>query len=181
MKRTDASVRIHSYPNYCLSSMCKWLGRVEQFHQQLKSFLRTDSSSNWVDLLPLILLGVHTALKEDIGACAAELVYGTTLRIPGAFFASLTNASITDDPANYVTKFKDIFRDLKPDSPHLHNQRVFVHKDLMTTSHVFFYTMILYVSRCNHLIMGHIRFSSALTSISPLQSKERMKLFLLID
>ena len=73
MKRTDASVRIHLYPNYCLSSMCKWLGRVEQFHQQLKS-LRTDSSSNWVDLLPLILLGVRTALKEDIGACAAELV-----------------------------------------------------------------------------------------------------------
>ena len=88
-------------------------------------------------MLPLILLGVCTALKEDIGACAAEQVYGTTLHIPGAFFASLTNASITDDLANYVTKLKDIFQDLKPNSPHLHNQRMFVHKDLMTTSHVF--------------------------------------------
>ena len=43
---------------------------------------------------------------------------------------------------------------------------------------MFFYAMILYASRCNHLIMGHIRFSSR---ISPLQSKERTKLFLLID
>ena len=56
-------------------------GLVERFHRQLKSSLRTDSSANWVDSLPLILLGVHTALKEDIGACTAELVYGMTLRI----------------------------------------------------------------------------------------------------
>ena len=61
-------------------------GLVEWFHRQLKSSLRTNSSANWVDSLPLILLGVRTALKEDICACTAELVYGTTLHIPGAFF-----------------------------------------------------------------------------------------------
>ena len=53
------------------------------------------------------------------------------------FFASLTNHSITDDPANYVVKLKDIFRDLKANSPRPHNQRVFVHNDLKTSSHVF--------------------------------------------
>ena len=112
-------------------------GLVERFHRQLKSSLRTDSSANWVDSLPLILLGVRTALKEDIGACTAELVYGTTLRIPGAFFTSLTNTHITDNPANCVVKLKDIFRDLKANLPRPHNQRVFVHKDLKTSSHVF--------------------------------------------
>ena len=60
-------------------------GLVEQFHRQLKSSLCTNSSANWVDSLPLILLGVCTAHKEDIGTCTAELVYGMTLRIPGAF------------------------------------------------------------------------------------------------
>ena len=126
------STRIHTTSHHpCVN------GLVEQFHRQLKSSVCTDSSANWVDSLPLILLGVHTALKEDIGTCTAELVYGMTLHIPGAFFPSLTNTSITNDPANYVVKVKDIFRNLKANSPRPHNQRAFVHKDLKTSSHVF--------------------------------------------
>ena len=158
-------------------------GLVERFHQQLKSSLRTDPSANWVDLLPLILLGVCTALKEDIGACTGELMYGMTLRIPGAFFASLTNTSITGDPANYVVKLKDIFPRpqskfasfTQPESVQCLSIKISRHQV------IFFYAMMLYASLCNHLTMGHIRFSSALTSISPLQLKERMKLFPLID
>ena len=36
----------------------------------------------------MILLGIHTSLKLDMGCCAAELVYGTTLRLPGESFHS---------------------------------------------------------------------------------------------
>ncbi|GFW28266.1 transposon Tf2-9 polyprotein [Trichonephila clavipes] len=32
--------------------------------------------------LPFILLGLRSVIKEDINATAAELVYGTTIRLP---------------------------------------------------------------------------------------------------
>lgn len=43
---------------------------------------------SWVEAFPLALLGIRTDLKADIGCSAAELVYGTTLRLPGKFFVS---------------------------------------------------------------------------------------------
>ncbi|KAH8340497.1 hypothetical protein KR074_006319, partial [Drosophila pseudoananassae] len=36
--------------------------------------------------LHLILLGLRTTIKSDIGLSPAEMVYGTTLRVPGGFF-----------------------------------------------------------------------------------------------
>ena len=42
-------------------------------------------TSNWFNELPLVLLGIKTALKEDISSSAAEMVYGQTLWFPGEF------------------------------------------------------------------------------------------------
>nr|XP_054924960.1 protein NYNRIN-like [Dermacentor andersoni] len=61
-------------------------GLVERFHRQLKYALAATEERNWTEALPLILLGIRTAVKTDIGCSAAELVYGTTLRLPGEFF-----------------------------------------------------------------------------------------------
>ena len=62
-------------------------GVVERFHRQLEAALKTRPQPDlWTDVLPLVLLGIRTALKEDISATAAEMVYGTTLRLPGEFF-----------------------------------------------------------------------------------------------
>nr|XP_037280125.1 uncharacterized protein LOC119173389 [Rhipicephalus microplus] len=63
-------------------------GMVKRFHRQLKAALTATEEQNWVNALPLVLLGIRSTLKEDIGCSAAELVYGTTLRLPGEFFAS---------------------------------------------------------------------------------------------
>ena len=61
-------------------------GMVERFHRHLKSALKTQPTPDaWMDTLPLILLGIRTALKEDISSTAAEMVYGTTIRLPGEF------------------------------------------------------------------------------------------------
>ena len=61
---------------------------TERFHRQLKAGLKaTLDSTHWVAALPMVLLGICTSLKQDIGCCAAELVYGTTLRLPGEFFS----------------------------------------------------------------------------------------------
>ena len=64
-------------------------GMVERFHRQLKAALKAQPNpSSWMDALPLVLLGIRTALKEDTSSTAAEMVYGTTLRLPGEFFTA---------------------------------------------------------------------------------------------
>ena len=60
---------------------------VERFHHQLKGALKAQPNpTSWVDALLLVLLGIRTALTEDLSATQAEIVYGTTLHIPGEVF-----------------------------------------------------------------------------------------------
>ena len=40
---------------------------------------------NWMDEVPWVLLGIKTALKEDLRASSAELVYGYPSTVPGDF------------------------------------------------------------------------------------------------
>ena len=42
---------------------------------------------NWQDELPLVLLGIRTAWREDPGCSPANLVYGTDVQLPGEFLA----------------------------------------------------------------------------------------------
>ena len=42
--------------------------------------------SSWCTQVPIILLGIHAALKEDLITFAAEMVYSTSLCLPGDFF-----------------------------------------------------------------------------------------------
>ena len=59
-------------------------GLIECFHCQLKASIKCSSNSTkWTDALPLVLLGIRTAVKDDLQCTTAELVYGTTLGLPG--------------------------------------------------------------------------------------------------
>ncbi|CAH8820987.1 unnamed protein product [Trichobilharzia szidati] len=59
-------------------------GMVERLHRQLKAGLSAANNTHWTESLPLVLLGIRNALKTDAGCTTSELVYGTTLRLPGA-------------------------------------------------------------------------------------------------
>ena len=60
-------------------------GLVERFHHQLKASLKSQpDTTRWAEALPLVLLGIRTTYKQDVMCTAAELVYGTTLRLPGS-------------------------------------------------------------------------------------------------
>ena len=112
-------------------------GMVERFHRTLKAALRTKfSSSSWTSALPLILLGLRTALKEDLNCSTSELVYGTTLRLPGAYVdPSSFNLS---DSTSYATRLQDIMSRLRPASPRIPTlANTFIHKDLESSTHVF--------------------------------------------
>ena len=53
---------------------------IERFHRQLKTALKAQQNTTlWMDVLPLVLHGIRTAVKEDLATTTAELVYGTTL------------------------------------------------------------------------------------------------------
>ena len=63
-------------------------GLLEQFHHQLKGALKVQLDvRSWTESLSMILLGICTALKDDLHCTAAELVYGVSLRLPGEFFS----------------------------------------------------------------------------------------------
>ncbi len=62
---------------------------VERFHRQLKAALRVHADpTKWNEALPLVLLDIRTAVKADLQCSAAEMVFGTSLRVPGQFFHS---------------------------------------------------------------------------------------------
>jgi len=77
-------------------------GLVELFYCQLKSALKAYlHSEQWTDALPLVFLGIRTSLKEDLGCTASELMYGTTLLLPGKYFTA--GSGDCSDPGSYTT------------------------------------------------------------------------------
>ena len=61
-------------------------GMVERLQRQLKAAIKCHDTNNWVEILPMVLLGIRTAIKEDLDAAAVEMVYGTGIRLPTGFF-----------------------------------------------------------------------------------------------
>ena len=113
-------------------------GLIERFHRQLKASLKSHPNpTRWTDSLPMVLLGIRTALKDDIHCSAAELVYGTTLRLPGEFFEH-TKHDETTDPVSYVARLKSVMQQLQAvpvrKQPH---RKVHISDDLSTCTHVF--------------------------------------------
>ncbi|XP_070171108.1 uncharacterized protein [Polyergus mexicanus] len=60
-------------------------GMVERLHRQMKTAIKCHATEAWTEVLPVIMLGIRTAFKENFQATPAELVYGETLRLPGEF------------------------------------------------------------------------------------------------
>lgn len=110
-------------------------GLVERWHRTFKAAVMCHNSSNWVEILPTILLGLRSSWKDDLKASAAEMVYGTTLRLPGEYFV---NEPPSPDQSNFVGKLRDHMRQLRPiPTAHHDKRKPFVHRTLETCSHVF--------------------------------------------
>ncbi|XP_026471307.1 uncharacterized protein LOC113375589 [Ctenocephalides felis] len=93
------------------------------------------SPESWIKVLPVVLLGLRASYKEDLKASPAEMVYGTTLRLPGEFF---TSKELSSDPQAFLDCHRKIMRDIKPTVTAHHNKaNMFVLKDMNTCTHVF--------------------------------------------
>ena len=96
---------------------------IERFQCQLKSSLKSyPDFTNWMDILPMVLLGIRTTLKDDLRCTIAELVYGITLRLPGEFFDTSCANNAVPDPSCYATKLKTAMQQLKA-VPQLRNPK----------------------------------------------------------
>ncbi|GFW56435.1 hypothetical protein TNCV_2089421 [Trichonephila clavipes] len=110
-------------------------GMIEELHRPLKSAIKCHATELWTEVLPIILLGLRASLKEDILCTPAELVFGTTIRLPGEMFDS---SKPDDDVVNFVSKFKSHMQSLHPKPPKHHDKRpVFIHPGLLEATHVF--------------------------------------------
>ena len=110
-------------------------GLIERFHRHLKSSIIAHSQPKWTDALPIVLLGIRSAIKPDINATCAELVYGTTLRLPSDILNSNNISTPTD---TYVSKLKSIMQSINPISTSRHCVKpIYIHPSLQTCSHVF--------------------------------------------
>jgi hypothetical protein len=110
-------------------------GLVERFHRTLKAAIMCHTDQHWTEALPLVLLGIRTAFKEDLQASVAELVYGEPLRIPGEL---LTPTADPVDSAHLITQLRQYMASLRPIPATRHaSPATFVHSDLEKCSHVF--------------------------------------------
>uniref|UniRef100_A0A5S6QPR7 Integrase catalytic domain-containing protein n=1 Tax=Trichuris muris TaxID=70415 RepID=A0A5S6QPR7_TRIMR len=114
-------------------------GMVERFHRQLKAALiaRMQAAGiKWTTALPLVLLGIRTALKADIGLAPAEMVYGSSLRLP-AEFLSPACPSTSADPSSFTSTLKAAMHRLQPTPPRRNSTATFCSKSLKDCTHVF--------------------------------------------
>ena len=111
---------------------------VERFQHQLKAAIIAHESPNpWTITLPAVLLGVRSAVKERLGRSAAEMIYGTTLRLPGEFTQQYTVDANTD-LENYSDKLRVAMSRLRLCPPRDTKQtNIFQYKEIETCTHVF--------------------------------------------
>ncbi|XP_014207847.1 uncharacterized protein LOC106638933 [Copidosoma floridanum] len=94
------------------------------------------SDIDWVRALPLVLLGIRSAFKEDIKATLAEMVYGETLCLPHELFVSSPVNKSFDDLKSFLSSLREFMSRLRPAPASRHCQPgVFVFKELSDCSH----------------------------------------------
>ncbi len=88
-------------------------GLVERFHRHLKSTLKARlTGPNWINELPLVLLGIRTAPKEDLGASSAEMVFGSPLTVPADFI--LAQPTAQQAPDQHLQRLRNTVGNLAP-------------------------------------------------------------------
>lgn len=109
-------------------------GLVERFHRTLKASIRC-REEDWLTALPTVLLALRVQAKEDLGVSPSQLVYGTSLRIPG----ELLQEAPAMDHQQFNKDLQTIMGNLRPSltSDHDTRRNSYRSRQLDTASHVF--------------------------------------------
>jgi len=116
-------------------------GLIERVHRQLKASIKARlTGASWMDELPIVLLGLHTAWRQDPDCSAADMVYGTALRLPGDFLPSSTSSAQTAvPPSEFLRRLQESMRAAGPPLTPYHKGKDtdFVPKNLAESGYVF--------------------------------------------
>nr|CDS29753.1 gag pol polyprotein [Hymenolepis microstoma] len=142
-------------------------GLVERFQRQLKpTIISTSSVPYWAEHLPNILLSFRNTIKGDLGYCSAELVLGTTLRLPGEMiFDSQDQISVDPSPYKVLKRKPKCFildRNDTEESVSIDKLKMVYLDPLATSAPLLERTCLtssLFIKR--HCIPSHTAFSSA--------------------
>lgn len=109
-------------------------GMVERLHRQIKSSLMAIGNIKWTETLPLVLMGIRAAFKEDIGHSPGELLYGLEIKLPCQFVDEVPWDPTPD--TGFVRQLKEMMSQLRP-TPSRYQSHLspFVPKDLKICSH----------------------------------------------
>lgn len=111
-------------------------GMIERFHRQIKGALKCrQQPDRWTEALPLILLGIRATFKEDLQCTTAEMVYGSSLRLPSEFFTPAPDNRL--DPTDCVRKLKEVMADLRAPPVRVQHRTSYINRSLPTCTHVF--------------------------------------------
>jgi hypothetical protein len=111
-------------------------GLIERFHRRLKDALRASADPHhWVDKLPLILLSLRTAIRDDGQPSMSDSVYGTPLRLPIDLL--FNNQQPFLDPSSYTERLQTFMQSIGPIKTRLPSSASHVDPNLSTCEHVF--------------------------------------------
>lgn len=110
-------------------------GIIERWHRSLKSSIKAKFTDNWMNELPMVMLGLRSTIKEDLNASPAELTYGKSLCLPGQFF---NEAKVQTNDIDFIKKFKHTMSQIRPtETAHHDKPSIFIHPKLKAAKYVF--------------------------------------------
>lgn len=111
-------------------------GIVERWHRTMKAALMARGNTiNWCSELPIVLLGLRTALRDTYNVSPAQMLYGTNIRIPGEFFEPQKQ---TNSPEKFTERLQRVMSRLSPQKAEHHDaHKPFVHPEMKTCEYVF--------------------------------------------
>ena len=110
-------------------------GAIERFHRTIKNSLRASCAltSQWYDKLPLVLLGIRSAVNRS-GYSPAQLVYGQNIDLPIDYFAP-RKPQVNEPDSEFVNKlFKAVAKFPAPERNH--DSAHYVPRDFTQATHV---------------------------------------------
>jgi len=91
---------------------------------------------NWTSQLPLVLLSIRSSVKEDLKHSSAELVFGTTLKLPADFIEPHQGGQ-PGDVSDFASALKAKVNSQNPTPTRVEPSETVISEDLNTCEHVF--------------------------------------------
>ena len=110
-------------------------GLCERMHKTLKSALRSYESHNWIDKLPLVLLGMRSSFKEEIQASPSEMMYGCAIKLPIDLLVYQDKSDVRQE--SYVENLKRSMQLVTPPKTRIPEQKGYIDPKLPLSTHVF--------------------------------------------